>query len=420
MLLKLISILSFSHLVLSALQDRVIDDESGDSSTGFVPIYNLVEAQWNQGNRCQTCTLRPSPLDVEQGTWHDTSGSGSRSIQFRFTGVSITVYGIIATRQTGLPSNTNWVYILDGETESYTTELPLSEVPLDNFIYNVSLLSLSNLSNTPHTLVLEANMPLRSRHSILFDYAKYQFDDGLDSSLVPITVGSSTGLSTSASSTSTQSPTTSTSPPSISSSGDSTISTSDTSQTQPTSSPSSSSSFTSSNSSETGTSVMPSVTSQANVNVKKNHLAVILGSTFGGLAFLPLSLVLFVYIRRHRREAFLHRSQFRVDPFDSTPSHAAAAPLPSVPSAPLIPYLNQLPQTTAMGDGMLPLAGVPSSENEPGDGTAPLIPNRKERSEINQLRAAIADLHRMIRDMRYHGGNGWSLSRDRKARAAAS
>ncbi|THV02075.1 hypothetical protein K435DRAFT_853193 [Dendrothele bispora CBS 962.96] len=356
--------LSFSHLVLSVLQDRVIDDQLGDPFSQFMPIYEPPD-QWQQGNGCQKCTLRPSPLDAEQGTWHDTSGSSeSRSIQFRFTGVSIAIYGIIAENQNDEihTFDMNWSYTLDNsEPTSYTTP-PRTGVPLDSFYYNVSLLSLSNLPNTAHTLVLEASLPALSPEfhrigAILFDYAKYRFDDGSDSSSVLTTDGSSTAIS------------------------GSTVATSGTSQTQP------ATTVSSSNPSGTGT-------SQADANAKKKHLAVILGLTLGGLAFLSL---VFVCIRRHRRDALLHEKQFRVDPFLSTPPQAAAAPLPSAPS---IPYSNQLPQTTAMGDGMSPLAGAPSSGNEHdgGEGQPPSYCTVE----------------------RYHDSNGWSLSRDRKARAAAS
>ncbi|THU75999.1 hypothetical protein K435DRAFT_974619 [Dendrothele bispora CBS 962.96] len=333
-----ISTLSFSHLVLSVLQDRVIDDQLGDPFSQFMPIYEPPD-KWKQGNVCQNCTLRPSPLDAEQATWHDTSGSsGSRSIQFRFTGESIAIYGIIANQNERFTFDMNWSYTLDdSEPTSYTTP-PRTGVPLDNFYYNFELLSLSNLPNMTHTLVLEASLPAASPESshggaILFDYAKYRFDDGSDSSSVLTTDGSSTAIS------------------------GSTVATSGISQTQP------ATTLSSSNPSGKGT-------PQADANTKKKHLAVILGLTFGGLAFLSLVLILFVRIRRHRREALLHEKQFRVDPFPLKPPQAVATPLPP---APLIPYLNQLPQTTAMGDGVLPLAGAPSSENEHdgGEGQPP-------------------------------------------------
>ncbi|THU75722.1 hypothetical protein K435DRAFT_880279, partial [Dendrothele bispora CBS 962.96] len=252
-----ISTLSFSHLVLSVLQDRVIDDQLGDPFSQFMPIYEPPDL-WQQGNGCQNCTLRPSPLDAEQATWHDTSGSsGSRSIQFRFTGVSIAIYGIIAKQNERFTFDMNWSYTLDdSEPTSYTTP-SRTGVPLDNFYYNCSLLSLSNLPNTAHTLVMEASLPAPSPESsrggaILFDYAKYRFDDGSDSPSVLTTDGSFTTIP------------------------GSTVATSGTSQTQP---------------ATTVPSSNPSGTSQA--DAKKKHLAVILGLTFGGLAFLSFILTFF-------------------------------------------------------------------------------------------------------------------------------
>ncbi|THV02509.1 hypothetical protein K435DRAFT_775494 [Dendrothele bispora CBS 962.96] len=191
------------------------------------------------------------------------------------------------------------------------------------------------------------------------------------------------------------------------------------------------------NSNSSGTA---SPTTQTNIDTdndtdtNKNHseqkLATILGSTFGGLAFLALILSLFIYIHRRRRKAFLQRPEFRVDPFFSPPPEAAA-PLPSLPVTTLIPY-NQTPQNAVRRASSSPPSGVSSSENGHSTGSAAAVPltSRSRMREIGQLRAAIADLHRMVGEIRgvYHGGSvggsnnagssesgSSSSSRDRKA-----
>ncbi|THV02076.1 hypothetical protein K435DRAFT_792872 [Dendrothele bispora CBS 962.96] len=214
------------------------------------------------------------------------------------------IYGIIAANQNErFTFDMNWSYTLDDSEPTSYTPPPRTGALLDSFYYNVSLLSLSNLHNAAHTLVLEASLPAVSPEAlrggaILFDYAKYQFDDGSDSSSVLTTDGSSTTISGSTVATSgtgqTQLATTvpSSNPSGTTTDGSSTtisgstVATSGTGQTQL------ATTVPSSNPSGTGT-------SQADANAKKKHLAVILGLTFGGLAFLSFILTFFFCIRRH-------------------------------------------------------------------------------------------------------------------------
>ncbi|THV02508.1 hypothetical protein K435DRAFT_836372 [Dendrothele bispora CBS 962.96] len=420
--LLFVSLLSFSQLVHSALQEGIIDDESGDSSTGFKPIYDPPD-EWQQGNTCGEC-LHATPADTTEKTWHDTSVIEPRSIELHFTGVSITIYCIIPTGQFGLTPNMDWTYTLDnGPDTSHTTPQP-NENPIDDFIYNVSVLSLQDLTSTSHTLILKANPPSSGQSVILFDSAKYTFDDS--SSSVSITpAGSTTDSSTSTTSSSTPLSNSQTS--------------SDSAPTDSTSSGLPTSSSTYSSPSPISSNLNTNNSSNSNNDDNNNSdrkFAVILGPILGVLALLALVLSLrFIYIHRRRRKAFSRRPEFRVDPFFSPPSRSqATAPLPPLPVAPLIPYTQNI-QNAVGGMSSSPPSGMTPSENGHSAGSAAavtLTSRVREKAEIGQLRTAIADLHRMVREVRgvYHGGGGnnnmgssdpesSSSLRDRKVRVAA-
>ncbi|THV02510.1 hypothetical protein K435DRAFT_792499 [Dendrothele bispora CBS 962.96] len=176
--LLFVFVILISRSVLSVLLEGIIDDGFGDLFTGFVPIYEPNNS-WQQGNMCGSC-VHPSPANALGKTWHDTSVTGSRSIVLQFTGISITIYCILVTGQFGLTPNMDWTYTLDdGPDTSHTTPQP-DESPIDDFIYNVPVLRLSNLSNTNHTLILNANSSSSGQSVVLFDFAKYQYQFPFD------------------------------------------------------------------------------------------------------------------------------------------------------------------------------------------------------------------------------------------------
>ncbi|KAI3613686.1 hypothetical protein WG66_013528 [Moniliophthora roreri] len=166
--------------VFSRLITRYIDNEYGDLATGEGPEY--IGTGWIHGGNCTDCTrdgmLQPDPKQVFSGTWHDNTryrGAGpSLGIQFNFTGISLSIYCILPNSPPPLVSQYALSFILDGELVEHFTHSPDFT---SNFLYNHTVFSTGNLSNTSHTM--EVRLDSETMDSvILFDYARYIFDDG--------------------------------------------------------------------------------------------------------------------------------------------------------------------------------------------------------------------------------------------------
>jgi len=122
---------------------------------------------------------------------------------------------------------------------------------------------------------------------------------------------------------------------------------------------------------------------QAGTSGKVKALPIILGASLGGLAILGMTVLILIAIRR--RPAFRGR-QFQVEPFVAR-NQSEDAPRP------LIPYLEAHQHTPSVTDAS------------------------REKPEIRQLRAAVADLRRMVTELRQGYGSrsqNSSTSRDQK------
>jgi len=91
-------------------------------------------------------------------------------------GSSISLYFIVANNQPGYTPNYEWTYILDESSakQSYNLEQLNFSTDSDPFLYNISMFTLEDLTNTPHNLSLvTATVNSKDHVSTLFDYAKY-------------------------------------------------------------------------------------------------------------------------------------------------------------------------------------------------------------------------------------------------------
>ncbi|KAH9928346.1 uncharacterized protein B0H18DRAFT_255259 [Fomitopsis serialis] len=195
--------LLLSGFVSAGQTNRTIDDFYGDFVTGVQVAYT---GAWNTGQNCSSCALRPNANDTYAGTWHDTTSNFPNAsipdyLTLRFNGTAVWLYCIVVNSQPAVetPILTNISVHLDGHLAETYQHAP--DPSQEQYKYNRTVFSMTNLSNTEHTLVMTAVQG--SQPSVLlFDRAVYTFDDGEPSS------------SSSATSTSQTSTTSSSEPPS--------------------------------------------------------------------------------------------------------------------------------------------------------------------------------------------------------------
>ncbi|KAJ4488762.1 hypothetical protein C8J55DRAFT_604034 [Lentinula edodes] len=296
-----------SHAIF---QFGYIDDEDGDSVTGLVPIYTPSNF-WQQGDSCIVCFLAFDPAQMFHGTWHSITHQTpdpAATVEFNFTDmwISLDVYCLLPNfifedgPLEDYTSTYNLSFVLDGQPvgKSFTHTSDFSGVTQ----YNVSVLSLSNLSQVLHTFTMIGASTV-DRLTIQFDYARYTFDN--DASLSPpVTLTTSTLTSSQSHSVASISST-----PTI----PSTFLSSSTSHKPVTSVKST-----------TSSTLLPSNASVAGQKKNLDRTAII-GGSIGGIftLFLLLTLV-FIYRRyKHRiRQRFLSNPRLsdRIDPFDVPPS----------------------------------------------------------------------------------------------------
>ncbi|ESK92342.1 hypothetical protein Moror_4627 [Moniliophthora roreri MCA 2997] len=168
--------------VSGRLVAKYIDDEYGDLETGEKPEFK--GDRWIKGGVCEGCilggALKPNPGFAFNGTWHDNTRHVEdpiRSIVFNFTGVSVEIFCILANRPpTQVTATYDLSFVLDGQPVGNFTHKPDSG---EDFAYNQSVFSQRDLSSgTKHTM--EVNLDSNSTDALLlFDYAKYEIDDGI-------------------------------------------------------------------------------------------------------------------------------------------------------------------------------------------------------------------------------------------------
>ncbi|PVF98280.1 hypothetical protein CPB86DRAFT_873465 [Serendipita vermifera] len=158
---------------------------------------------WIIGSECTGCWAAVDPTKVHDGTWYVGKwGNATRFFEYTFKGKSITIYGVIVDWKNIVLFN----HTLAGWNVSAT--LSIDDTPWDSYhhdpepnpldptkplyIYNVTLLYASGLSDTTHT----ARVDLIGRSTFLFDYLAYTTsDDASTTEATTTTSKSSTSIS---------------------------------------------------------------------------------------------------------------------------------------------------------------------------------------------------------------------------------
>lgn len=103
--------------------NRTIDDQKGDTVTGFIPTYDPSN-RWHIGQTCTGCSVTPAaiidPGQAFGGTWHDTTHYGqtdaNMSVQVDFTGTAVYMYNILINIVAGTRTSLTMLHFyLDGD-----------------------------------------------------------------------------------------------------------------------------------------------------------------------------------------------------------------------------------------------------------------------------------------------------------------
>lgn len=199
--------LLFSSPVSSALVNRTIDDEYGDSVTGVKPTYGPDDSYWHQGSTCSACHITPF-IDKTQsfdGTWHDgtySPGGPDLTISFSFTGTAVYVFNIIPNTLNFTDTLADVTFTVDGAHGDEYVHTPDST---STFLYRQLVYKSTGLANQEHSVIMSSTGTKSSL--ILFDYVVYTAEQSITSS------GMSTSSTSSASSSATSTPSSSHSTP---------------------------------------------------------------------------------------------------------------------------------------------------------------------------------------------------------------
>ncbi|KAJ7320865.1 hypothetical protein DFH08DRAFT_789070 [Mycena albidolilacea] len=159
--------------------ERTIDDTLGDSESGVLPVYEPANA-FSFNSKCTTCTLDPDPASAFQGTWHDSSqfpGGPAVNVTLSFEGTAISVFCILSNNASKGISNSDFVFMVDGVPQKSFTHLPDNT---SDFVYQAKVLDVAGLNRGTHKVVMATDNSAGSL--MLFDFARYTFDDGIVSS----------------------------------------------------------------------------------------------------------------------------------------------------------------------------------------------------------------------------------------------
>ncbi|KAH9897629.1 hypothetical protein C8Q73DRAFT_364789 [Cubamyces lactineus] len=165
--------------------DVLVDD--ADSRIRYSPSVH-----WSQGASCGNCALHPSPSEVQDGTWHDTtfepeSETGPFSASFTFTGVGVKVYAILPADSANNPqvqtTHTDVIFLLDNVNQErpYQYDPPVGA----DFQYRQLIFDSGTVVHGDHTLTIQLSEDVTS--VLLLDYLIYTVPDATTSSLVPPT-----------------------------------------------------------------------------------------------------------------------------------------------------------------------------------------------------------------------------------------
>ncbi|KAE9394638.1 hypothetical protein BT96DRAFT_827383 [Gymnopus androsaceus JB14] len=143
---------------LAQTEFRYIDDQYGDSVSGAIPTYEP-SGGWANGSTCTGCAIRPDAKQAFLGSWHDSTYDASdKHPRTLDTGISLDIYCIIPNdSDLSIASTYDLTFSLDGKPlqQTFTHSSDLSNL----FIYNVSVLSLTDLAQVLHTFTIEVSSP---------------------------------------------------------------------------------------------------------------------------------------------------------------------------------------------------------------------------------------------------------------------
>ena len=197
--LRILVALSSSLLLPSPVActqtNRTIDDYWGDSVTGALPVYSV---NWNYGQNCTICRVRPTLSETFDNTWHDTTSNSPSTtghyVTLKFTGaealITVRIVYDVDKAASSSPGTAIWIYVILANSAAASYDIIFTNVTfvLDDVIagtydhvpsptasqyeYNVTAFSKTGLDNKDHSLVMTAvqgSMP----SLLLFDWAMY-------------------------------------------------------------------------------------------------------------------------------------------------------------------------------------------------------------------------------------------------------
>ncbi|GJE89324.1 hypothetical protein PsYK624_054230 [Phanerochaete sordida] len=184
----ILSCLPFPSILAAQVSVLVDDQDPG------VLYQGSPATPWNIGQTCVACSATIDPKQTYDGTWSDATfrddGDVPQSATYNFTGTAIFVYGVQVQLSTRRPADV--LFSIDGVMQAPYTFQPSSQN--DTFKYNQPLFAKQDLSNSPHTLVLQNGRVGGGPSLVLVDYLVYM--SNMSSSSDPITNGSATSIST--------------------------------------------------------------------------------------------------------------------------------------------------------------------------------------------------------------------------------
>ena len=153
---------------------RTIDDQTGDSVTGAVPLYAPADS-WKAGPQCLNDSSCPqSQLDPSQcfsQTWHvSTSGSSPRSVTAPFSGTAVYVFGVLDNSLSSTNAATNLIFELDGVQVGSFLHAPTGSA---GYQYNTILYANDSIADGEHTIVILTSSVDDSL--FIFDHINYTF-----------------------------------------------------------------------------------------------------------------------------------------------------------------------------------------------------------------------------------------------------
>ncbi|KAI0667000.1 hypothetical protein C8Q78DRAFT_411525 [Trametes maxima] len=159
---------------LSSL-NHTIDDDLGDSVTGLRPTYSPADG-WIRNEAPSGVSLDTSR--IVNGTWHQASGLGERSVSVTFTGVAVYVNLIIVRSMPPTLQETNLTFTLDpsaGPDADKTVDLQLPNLGTGGPLYSWEAYGVSRLPFRPHTLLISTVGATNSL--FLFDSIRYVVEE---------------------------------------------------------------------------------------------------------------------------------------------------------------------------------------------------------------------------------------------------